>query len=535
LTAQKSSTLPDRLLPLLILILAWIGWLALGRVYEPDANYVTYRFAANLAAGRGLVYLTPDPAISTYPLVPTLLAIPARLGVPLPAAGGILSILAITVGALFLIRLTNNQWVAGIAYATVTAAQPSPVVLVMIALAMAGLDAVRSQRWLLAGVLLALAILTEPSALALALLTIFLIIREGGSVRRYLLPAILIPLAVVALISLTLGLRTAFNEAFVSFPTAIVTLVLPVVAVITLARCWPALRQAPYTAILLAWGGVTVFIAVLTGSAITAAILPGLIALAAHFPWQPRLVVIAAACLDLALGVIAPVSPRVAASSEALGKWFLTNATPEVTIATTEIGALAFYAERSIADLSGKLRQSPFDTAFFARYAPDFFVLRNGTAVPEKPFKTSYAAVQSAEERTIFARVVNYAGLDDHGVDVGYGNPIRYDLHLSNVAIGNTLRPGDLVRVRLDWELMYPLPYLAEIKMTINDETGQALVGQVDPVIAYRWPLGKTSSYHLFMLPSNAKPGKVRLFLGVRLRDTLSKELSVAEVNVVAR
>ncbi len=535
MTAQKPLTVADRLLPLLILALAGIGWLALGRVYEPDANYVVYRFAANLAAGRGLVYLTPDPAVSTYPLVPALLAIPARLGIPLPVAGGILSILAITSGALFLIRLTNNQWIAGVAYTIVTVAQPSPVVLVMIALALAGLDAVQRQRWALAGVLMGLAVLTEPSALVLALLIVFLIIREGGSVRRYLLPSIAIPALVLALIIVTLGLRTSFSEMFVSFPATVVVVALPIVALITLARCWPALRQAPYTAILLAWGGAMAFIAVLVGLPITAVIVPGLIALATQLPWRPRLVLMAAACIDLALGVIAPASPPVLPASEALGKWFLANSTPEVTIATREIGALAFYADRSVADLSGKLQQNTFDTAFFAHYAPDFVVLREGMTAPEKPFKTSYASVQTAEGRTIFARVVNYAGLDDHGVDVWYGNPIRYDLHLSNVGIGNTLYPGDLVRIRLDWELMYPLPYQAEIKMTLNDEKGQAIVGQVDPVIAYRWPLGKTSSYHLFMLPNNTQPGKARLYLGVRLRDTLSKELSVAEVNVVAR
>src|SRR5262249_20086665 len=50
---------------------------------------------------------------------------------------------------------------------------------------------------------------------------------------------------------------------------------------------------------------------------------------------------------------------------QAAGQWIAANTGPNATLATTESGALAFYADRPVIDLSGKLEQIPFDKYFF--------------------------------------------------------------------------------------------------------------------------------------------------------------------------
>src|SRR5439155_2328082 len=127
------------------------------------------------------------------------------------------------------------------------------------------------------------------------------------------------------------------------------------------------------------------------------------------------------------------------------------------------------------------------------------------------------------------------APLDDHGVDVNFSAKLgRDDLHLSNVAIGNTLHPGDLVRVRLDWELAYQPSFDVEIKLTLLNEQGAPVAGMpIDRVPPDQWHVGKVSTYHLITLPNETPAGKLSLYLGVGIRAGSMGELKVAEVSVM--
>jgi len=211
-------------LPMLYLALAAILWLIVGRAHKPDANFVVYRFAANLAAGRGLVYWTPGAVISTYPLVPVLLALLALVGMPLPVAGGILSIGAAATGALCLARLCDDDWAAGAAFLLVIMVQPSSVVLIMLALA--GLDAARRTFWLRSGIYIGLAILAEPSAMILASLVLIYVIRLNGSIRRYLLPVALSLAGLLAWAGLS-------HASLISVAPGVAMALLPLVAILS--------------------------------------------------------------------------------------------------------------------------------------------------------------------------------------------------------------------------------------------------------------------------------------------------------------
>jgi hypothetical protein len=129
--------------------------------------------------------------------------------------------------------------------------------------------------------------------------------------------------------------------------------------------------------------------------------------------------------------------------------------------------------------------------------------------------------------------VVNFSPLDDHPVDVNFGAiPGRSDLHLGNVALGNTLHPGDLVRIRLDWELVYPPSSDIQVKLTLLNEQGLPIQGVLDNLPPDRWRAGKISTYHLIPLPNETPDGPARLYLGIVIRGGVLGELQVAQVNV---
>jgi hypothetical protein len=63
--------------------------------YLDDSAYVTFRYARNLAAGRGLPHNlgAEGQTLLRAPLYALALSLPARLGIPLPQAGLVLSAL----------------------------------------------------------------------------------------------------------------------------------------------------------------------------------------------------------------------------------------------------------------------------------------------------------------------------------------------------------------------------------------------------------------------------------------------------------
>jgi hypothetical protein len=533
LSAREEAHRPARLdlfFPLLYLLLAGALWLAWGRTHEADANFIAYRFASNLHAGRALLYGTPAPAVSTYPLVPSLLALIALPGISLPTLGAVLSILATAVGAFSLSRLVNAGRWGGIAYVIAVAGLPSPVVLTMLALALAGLDAARQRRWMLSGVLIGLAILAEPSAILLAVLALILALRQGGSVWRYALPVIAIPGVIFLVVKFSLDPGGASLVSIIPGP---LTVMLASLALVALARHFNTLRDAPYGAVLAAWSASLALLALLGGNLPNAAILPGLIALATLLSLRPLVVV--AACADLVLSATLLNASVASPASIATGQWLAANSGPDATIASADIGAGAFYAGRTLIDTSRTLQPVAYDANFFLRYAPDVVVLRDTDPKPVwEHFATTYVIVHKEDGQTVYQRVINYSALDDHGVDVNYSASVgRSDLRLVNVAIGNVLYPGDLVRMRLDWELANTPLREFEVKLTLLNAQGLPIVGVRDKFPPNNWPAGKFSTYHFVMLPNDAPGGETSLYLGVSIHGAEPPDLRVAGVSTV--
>ncbi|MEI7772616.1 MAG: hypothetical protein WCI67_21680, partial [Chloroflexales bacterium] len=139
-----------------------------------DDPYVTYRYAANLAAGQGFVY-NPGLAVlsTTAPLYGLLLAPAAAVGLDLPLASNLISCLSLGAGGLAIWRL-GLAWeepLAGLAGALIYPAFPLLVSTIgaetsfALALVLWAFVASSGPRWRAVAALLALATLVRADAL----------------------------------------------------------------------------------------------------------------------------------------------------------------------------------------------------------------------------------------------------------------------------------------------------------------------------------------------------------------------------------
>lgn len=519
--------------------IAVIGPLALLPMQDTTVNFITYRFAAHLATGRGLLFGTPNPAVTMFPLAPVLLVTTAA---NLPIGGVVLGVIARLACAVLLGRLTGNAEnppfvdskgvLAGLCFVLASLLWPSLIILVMLAFAMASLDAACRGRWLLAGTLTGVAILAEPSAIPLVLLVLVLALRESRAAVRFALPTIVVSLVGLALTRFAAGTQ---NLTFALPVSETISLVLPILALLALSRNARVLRDRPYLAVLFAWSALLTVSAVLRGSWPSAAILPGVIALTVLLPW-PGLALVGA-CADLILALILHVpTPPV----QDFGAWIVAHSSPDDTLATADVGALAYLTDRPVIDLSGDIQPGAMtlqlDRTFILQYAPNLLVVPDNAVIAWDGFNTTYAHAFDSGGKTVYQRVVNFTPLIDHPVDIVYhANLNRADLRLVGVANADTLHPGDLMRVRLDWVLANPPSYDIDISVNLLDSQGKSLVGTGDKFSPGFWHTGPISTYHLVGLPKDIPAGPLTLHVSAKIREGDLGDHPVVPVNVEPR
>jgi hypothetical protein len=162
-----------------------------------DDPFITYRYAAQLAAGNGFVYNPGERTQSTSsPLLTLLLAIARLTGADLAAAAVWIGCLSLAVCALLLFVLLRGWGVTG---AGVAAALITPVYMplvatlggempLLLALSLAAIAAARVARFGASGLLCGLAFLARGDGLiAFAVVCVMLMLSEQGARRRKLL------------------------------------------------------------------------------------------------------------------------------------------------------------------------------------------------------------------------------------------------------------------------------------------------------------------------------------------------------------
>ena len=135
-----------------------------------DDPFITYRFAENLAAGRGFNFNPGEVGalLTTSPLYALLLAVFRVLGFDIPTVSYTISVAALLAGALLLRRIAGN--IAGLAYLLMpllwlTVGFETPVFLALVLGAFVLMDeaqcssnALLLRRWVVAGALFGLAL-----------------------------------------------------------------------------------------------------------------------------------------------------------------------------------------------------------------------------------------------------------------------------------------------------------------------------------------------------------------------------------------
>jgi len=509
------------------LALVLITALAASLFVQPSSNYYVYRFVKALLTGHGLTFWTPDAPVGMDPVAPILVALLASVfHIDVPAAGWILAVLGAAIGGLCLCRLTG-AWSIGFGYGVLIAVSPAPVPILTLAFALGALVALTAGRWGLSGLLAGLAILTLPIAILLALLILILAVRDRRT-ASYALPAALIPAFGLALL-VGAGIRPVLpypgpDPFLIGILGAFIILTLIGVVLFRHGRAihsWIRdLSSKPALAVIVAWSAFAAAAAIGAGQFPGVLVIPGVL-VTAWYALRRWFVValIGTAVWGLVKPPIVSGGPVCPPASAPARSTLATGAGPEQE----------FRHEGPIIDLSGVIMPRPeLDQAFFVKYAPD--ALFDAGTVTWSAFKTTYSG--GDDPCVLHLRAVNFAPFDDHGVDVRLG---RGDLHLSNVAIGNTLHPGDLARVRLDWDVVYlPLAPI-DVKLDLVDVSYKDIVQVRDSIPASAWRVGRTPTYHVFSLPGGVAGGKVGLLLSVYYRaGTFVEGLKVAEVEVTS-
>lgn len=172
-----------------------------GQRYANDDQFITYRYAENIAAGHGFVYNIGERVLgATTPLYTLLLAalkfiVPSASVQTLAAA---LNVLLLAIASIFFLRLARRfmgEWYA-IAATTAFAFSLSRVIpegmesALFILLLLSFLDALLCERHYLASALLSLAILTRPDAGLIAVLVLVYWLQHAGFERTIKLVAL---------------------------------------------------------------------------------------------------------------------------------------------------------------------------------------------------------------------------------------------------------------------------------------------------------------------------------------------------------
>jgi len=401
-----TSRLADRLAAGWALVVALL-LVVVFRGHGFDDPYITYRYAANLAAGEGFVYNPGERVLSTTaPLYGLLLAPAAAAGLDLPLVSNALGCLSLGAGALafwWLGRLAALPIAGGVA-ALLYPLSPQLVFTLgaetsfFIALALWGFVAIVARRPVWAGLLMAGASLARADAALAAAVGALGVVLAGGwrAMQRYAAVYLLAmtPFLAVAWayfgapLPATLGAKRSQahipgSRSYASGLLGLVTglagqpLFWPLFGLAPLGLVAGLRRRGPLL-LPLAWGllhaaaysllGVTAYfwyygpavVALVAAAALGAAVLAEwLRALAGARLGTVALAALVGAVLVgqvLALGAIAArPDARLALYREA-GRWLATNTAPGARVGALEVGVIGYYSGRPMVDFAGLIQ-----------------------------------------------------------------------------------------------------------------------------------------------------------------------------------
>lgn len=251
--------------------------------------------------------------------------------------------------------------------------------------------------------------------------------------------------------------------------------------------------------------------------------------------------------------VISKVLPEAKADSyRQVGEWLMANTPEDALVGVTEVGIIGFYAQRPMVDFLGLLQPDVAealrrgDMAYaLLRYQPDYVALTainplyNYDPLRDPWFQAAYQPVRALEDPRFWASPITIyrrrgkrqlLTLDAEmppsasRLNVEFGGRIR----LLGYELGrDTLRPGEVLPLRLFWQAMRPVKHDYTVFVHLLDAE-ELVVAQRDsqPVLGSyptsRWQPGQVvSDLYLVALPATAyAPDEVQVEVGLYLPET---------------
>jgi hypothetical protein len=168
------------------------------------------------------------------------------------------------------------------------------------------------------------------------------------------------------------------------------------------------------------------------------------------------------------------------------------------------------------------------------RYAPDVLIMDGtGRINPEQLFTGSWVRLdyRLLDRSIVYKRNTPIGTFIDQPANVPYGP----DMRLVGLALDQTsLRPGQLLRVRLDWEFAHPAdrPVTVDLQLTADNKSLAQARDEFAPSV---FQAGPWSTFHTITLADDAQPGSLTLDVAVIVNDGTVARVPVATLTAVPR
>jgi hypothetical protein len=168
------------------------------------------------------------------------------------------------------------------------------------------------------------------------------------------------------------------------------------------------------------------------------------------------------------------------------------------------------------------------------RYAPEILVTTESGRISAKALAQGPWArldYRPIDRSGMYLRYTDVGQFADRQVQVPYG----LDIRLVGMALDQeSLRPGQLLRIRLDWEFIRPATKPITVDLWL--ESGEyVLAHSADEYAPGIFEAGPWSTYQTLTLSADAWPGPVALVAGVIVNDGVINRAPIAQLDVKPR
>jgi hypothetical protein len=558
-------------IPLLLaaLVIAWA-------LYSYTANalngsWIVYRYAEQFRAGNGLVFNAGERVLLVpAPLYMFALGLAAQL---FPASG--ISTLATAIFGISLgISALALYWIArharlsdelsivtsvlfvlawpfwlGMGTANATAAMFCFVALVL----------ARTTHWQAAGVVLTCGILTAPESALLGIPLLFMAANHRKGIRFF--AATVLPLLAAVLLlriyygpSLWDGLLLLKNNDPDSLQTTWLALVaLPIL--LLAGWGWFKNRAHSIAAVLGAWA--TLYLLVIgvllhgegrtsylfISGAIPVLLFLGLKHLRFKWRWATPLsgLVVSAAILAITYFEVVSAMPLNSGRENNMGE--LSSGQSIGISSATQLAELDASASQSIISFDGQLQpelkamieRGDIQSALI-RYVPDAIVTGNAGRLRVRDLNSPAVARLGYHVGDLSHVYIRGAAIGSFG-DIPATANFGPDIKLSGAALDQTsLKPGQLLRVRLDWQFARPASRDVTVDLWLVSGQGDQyiLAHASDTYVPSIFRAGPYSTYHALTVVESAWSGPVTLQAAIVINNGVAARVPIATLNINA-